>query len=90
MYKAPSCGLWSENEIDYILVLQKDVDITVNSNEVEKAFYVNQNELRNILSKQEVLITPWFKLICEKFLFQWWKHLSNLSSYIDNKIHDLR
>lgn len=76
--------------MDYILLLQKDVDIAINNNEVNKTLYVDQHELRDLLGQQAVLITPWFKLICEKFLFQWWNSLNNLSAYIDNNIHDLR
>ena len=73
-------------------MLQRDVDVTINDNEVKKILYVDQHELRDLLSlkDQGVLVTPWFKLICDKFLFQWWNSLSNLSSYIDNDIHDLR
>jgi len=77
---------WGEHEIDYILFMQKDVDLDVNPNEVETCQYVNQKELQHILEQAErgdVLVTPWFKLIVERFLPKWWNNLSDLSSVKD-------
>ena len=34
-------------------------------------------------NKGEVLVTPWFKLIVEKFLIKWWDNLSDLKSVKD-------
>lgn len=30
------------------------------------------------------LITPWFKLIAENFLYKWWDNLDNLKSQKDH------
>ena len=55
--------------------------------------FVDRQELKDLLAKGdkgEVKITPWFKLICEKFLFEWWDKLGQLDSVADEKnIHRL-
>jgi len=29
--------------------------------------------------------TPWFQLICQKFLFEWWNSLDNLDQFASEK-----
>lgn len=85
-YKAQSNGQWGEHEIDHILFLQKDVDLQLNYNEVQNTAFVNQNKLRTLLEKGvsgDVKITPWFRLIAERFLFNWWNSLGNLKQFED-------
>ena len=92
-YQASSCNQWGEHEIDYILFIQQDVDITANPNEVMSYQYIDQEQLRSLLEdgmKGKVLVTPWFRLICDHFLFHWWDRLKNLSSVQDHaNIHRL-
>lgn len=39
---------------------------------------------------QDVPMTPWFKLICDTFLFKWWEKIDALESEKDeNTIHRL-
>ncbi len=83
---AESDTIWGENEIDYIIFIQKDLPITPNPNEVASCRYVDQEGLKQLLEQAdqgEVKITPWFKLICDNFLFKWWNSLSDLSKFID-------
>lgn len=44
-YKDIGDGVWGEHEIDYILFLQKDVDLTPNPSEVSEAFYIKRENL---------------------------------------------
>ena len=47
LYKAPSDGnTWGEHEVDYILILKKDLEITPNSNEVSYAKFLSKSEFR--------------------------------------------
>lgn len=88
-YKARSCDTWGEHEIDYILIVKRDVHLTVNPNEVKSVRYVGQQELKELLKSGDegtTLVTPWFKLICQKFLFDWWSNLDNLDEE-DTQIH---
>lgn len=87
---APDRGTWGEHEIDYILVAQKDVDVTPNLNEVESYTYVSQEQLRKMIEKSQVgnsLITPWFRLIADRLLMGWWNNLHNIQQCRDSQIH---
>lgn len=84
-YKAPSDGKWGEHEIDYILFIKpkQEVSVNVNPNEVQAAKYVSEEELKAMFKESDLKFTPWFKLICESMLFEWWEHLDNgLEKYL--------
>ncbi|KAL7750263.1 isopentenyl-diphosphate delta-isomerase idi1 [Sorochytrium milnesiophthora] len=77
-YLAPSCDVWGEHEVDYIFIARKDVPHAPVANEVKATRYVTQQELRDLFDAadpESVKITPWFRLICENFLFKWWDKL---------------
>lgn len=82
---------WGEHEIDYILILRTSNDITVeaNSNEVRDIRYVTADELKEMFKDDTLVFTPWFKLICQTFLFQWWNNLKDLHSFEDKEVHRL-
>ncbi|KAJ3130472.1 isopentenyl-diphosphate delta-isomerase idi1 [Nowakowskiella sp. JEL0407] len=85
-YLAPSDGLWGEHEIDYVFIIQADVDLKPNPNEVKSVKYITQDELRKIFadaSEHKLKITPWFKLIVETFLYKWWDNLDKLPQLKD-------
>ncbi|KAK3669555.1 isopentenyl-diphosphate delta-isomerase idi1 [Recurvomyces mirabilis] len=85
-YKAPSDGKWGEHEIDYILFIKTDVDLDVNPNEVSDTRYVSQSELRRMLKDESLKFTPWFKLICQSMIFEWWDHLDGgLGKYMEER-----
>ncbi|XP_068604068.1 isopentenyl-diphosphate Delta-isomerase 1 [Brachionichthys hirsutus] len=92
-YKAQSDGVWGEHEIDYILFMQKNVDLNPDPNEIKSHRYVSKEELKEMLEKarrQELQVTPWFSLIAETFLFKWWDNLQDLEQFLDhNNIHRL-
>lgn len=82
---------WGEHEIDYILILKTKNDITIdaNYNEVKDFKYVSKDELKEMFKDPELVFTPWFKLICESLLFEWWGNLDNLAPFEDDKVHRL-
>ncbi|KAF2494255.1 isopentenyl-diphosphate delta isomeras-like protein 1 [Lophium mytilinum] len=81
-YKSPSDGKWGEHEIDYILFIKANVDIEPNPNEVQATRYVSQSDLKAMFEDKNLKFTPWFKLICNSMLFEWWDHLdSGLEKY---------
>ncbi|KAL6945004.1 isopentenyl-diphosphate delta-isomerase idi1 [Hanseniaspora vineae] len=93
-YMAPSNGPWGEHEIDYILFykIKRGQDLTVepNLNEVRDYKYVTAQELQKMFKDENIHFTPWFKLICESYLFKWWDELNDLSKVEgDEKIHRL-
>ncbi|KAM8822906.1 isopentenyl-diphosphate Delta-isomerase 1 isoform 2-T3 [Spinachia spinachia] len=86
-YKAQSDGVWGEHEIDYILFMLKNVELSPDPNEIKTHCYVSKEEMKELLEKakrKEVEITPWFSLIAETFLFKWWDDLQNLKKFMDH------
>ncbi|CAI7783847.1 unnamed protein product [Closterium sp. NIES-54] len=96
-YKAPSDGKWGEHEIDYLLVLKADLKATPNPNEVAAVRFVDREELKELVRKADieedgVVLSPWFRLVVDRFLPAWWDHLDagTLSEVVDmEKIHHL-
>lgn len=89
----PVDGVWGEHEIDYILVVKKDVSLHPNYAEIKSYEYLSQDELRKFVAEAEskgTLLTPWFRLIVDKFLYTWWNDLHDLSAHTDHAhIHRL-
>jgi len=80
-YKALSDGAWGEHEVDWILFLQKDVEVSKNLNEVDGLEYVTPARLQQMFDEKksgQLLLTPWFELIAKKLLFSWWERLSTI------------
>jgi isopentenyl-diphosphate delta-isomerase len=63
--------------VDYILFIQADVDVNPNPNEVQDTKYVTPDELKSMFSDPALKFTPWFKLICNSMLFEWWSHFGS-------------
>jgi len=85
--------IWAEHEIDYILFIKANVTINENPNEVKNYCYISQGKLSSFLAsleKQNIPITPWFRLIVDNFLSHWLANLSNIESIQDqDTIHRL-
>jgi isopentenyl-diphosphate delta-isomerase type 1 len=92
---------WGEHEIDYVLFLmvekKEDVAIQPHPDEVDAVKWVNPSELQAMLDDtQNLLFSPWFRLICHKWLLPlWWKDLegcmdpSSANKYTDYEtIHE--
>jgi len=62
--------------VDYILFIKADVDHNPNPNEVQDTKFVSEDELKTMLKNNTLRFTPWFKLICESMLYEWWEHLN--------------
>ena len=94
-YLAPSDGKWGEHEIDYILFIEADVELDINENEVQDTRWVSADELRQMFKDVEtqsgadraLKYTPWFRLICEAMLFEWWEAMvqGDLAKYVEEK-----
>nr|ABP01599.1 isopentenyl diphosphate isomerase [Adonis aestivalis var. palaestina] len=78
-------GKFGEHEIDYILFLQKDVDLDLNPDEVSEVKYVKREELKSFLTNLNEPVTPWFDLIAKNQLPTWWDNLHQLHKFYDHK-----
>ncbi|EIE88881.1 hypothetical protein G6F57_006873 [Rhizopus arrhizus] len=89
-YVAPSDGQWGEHEIDYILFMKADVTLSLNPNEIRDIKYVTPQELQEMFRDPNIPMTPWFKLICNTFLFKWWNQIETIeTTEQDDTIHRL-
>lgn len=88
-YKALSNSIWGEHEIDYILFLQKDdLHIEPSPDEIQEIRWVTLDNVKGMIGKENVSLTPWFELILNSSLPEWWKNLDNLKQFQDHgKIH---
>ncbi|KAM5436647.1 isopentenyl-diphosphate delta-isomerase idi1 [Microsporum canis] len=88
-YLAPSGddGKWGEHEVDYILFIKADVDLSPNPNEVRDVKYVTPDELKAMFKDPSNKFTPWFKLICEDKLFEWWENFGtdSFKKYVNDE-----
>ncbi|XP_029642170.1 isopentenyl-diphosphate Delta-isomerase 1 isoform X1 [Octopus sinensis] len=90
-YKAgnvPLDGKWGEHEIDYVLFIKKNVDLNLNPNEVKSTMYLNCDGVKDLMKNfkdRGILLTPWFQLIVDNFLYQWWDNLQCLNTQYDHK-----
>ena len=86
-YSAAYDDIWGEHEIDHILIIQAKVNLNINYNEVEQIQWLTKEEVKSFVETTTDLVSPWFKLIENNFLYSWWDNLQNLTS--DNLIHRL-
>jgi len=84
-------GQWGEHEIDYILFLQKNVDVKPNAGEVSEVRWIKNADLTQEIAKLDAPLTPWFRLILTSGrLKMWWDNLDRLKKFEDyNTIHRL-
>ena len=76
---------WGEHEVDYILFIQADVTLKPNPEEVGGTKWVTWDELQADFEKPGLLWSPWFKIIANRWLKEWW---ADLSATIDDGAHD--
>ncbi|KAJ8877339.1 hypothetical protein PR048_021793 [Dryococelus australis] len=84
-YKAGMDEVWGEHEIDYVIVLHRDVTLNPNPEEVSDILYINRDQLNSFLRTVKSPLTPWFNLIAQDHLCQWWDNLHQLNHYEDHQ-----
>ncbi|XP_073998381.1 isopentenyl-diphosphate delta isomerase [Rhodnius prolixus] len=91
LYKSVGDGIWGEHEIDYILVLIKDLPIHPNPEEVSETLYISKDNFYEFLHNIRAPITPWFSLVTQKKLNIWWNNLDKLDKFQDHvNIHNFK
>lgn len=66
--------------VDYLLFMKRDVAVKPNPDEVSDVQYVTKEQLQELVKKAKageggVKLSPWFQLVVENFLYDWWKKL---------------
>jgi isopentenyl-diphosphate delta-isomerase len=78
--------------VDYILFIQADVTVVPNPNEVQAVRWFSQPALKHFVATAEsegLILTPWFQLIGENFLYKWWNAMPALDGFEDTEVHKL-
>lgn len=92
-HKCQSDAIWGEHEIGYLLLVRKDLMLNPDTREVRRCCYMSQKDVQELLdrgARGEEKITPWFRSMVEDFLFSWWPHLEDVSSFVEpDKIYGL-
>ena len=93
MYRARADHLWVEHELDHILFARAKPGLKVspNPNEIAQIQWVTEDELNQWLSEEPLdgrIIAPWFRLIAENILPEWWGNLDGLPAHADLLIRD--
>ncbi|KAG9395312.1 Isopentenyl-diphosphate delta isomerase [Carpediemonas membranifera] len=73
-YHARSDSIWSENEVDYIMVgrVEGRIAMTANPDEVSAVRWVDREEMAAMLADRSQLVSPWFRAICEQLILAAW------------------
>lgn len=72
--------------VDYILFIKANVDLDPSPNEVQATQYVSADKLKELFEDPSLKFTPWFKLICNSMLFEWWENLdTGLDKYLNEQ-----
>lgn len=64
----------------------------LNENEVMNVKYVDAVELKEMFEQASaglIQLTPWFRMICDNFLYGWWEKLDALPPSDYQTIHHL-
>jgi len=95
-YAARMNSEWIEREVDHILVMCADVNLTPNPNEVANTMWVSQEQLEAMLLEErppEEAIAPWFRCIATRVMQpSWWESYNDknaLDELADDLIHDM-
>ena len=94
LYRARADEIWVEHELDHILFARTTSDLLVepNPNEISETAWVTQTELQEWLEDPKEtrgIIAPWFRLIAENILPEWWGNLDGLPTHADHLIRDM-
>lgn len=75
---------WGEHEIDYLLVCKlapgESCPLKPNLDEVRDTMWVTEEELRAGMKDPAKKWSPWFRIIAERFVSDWWKDLDNIAT----------
>lgn len=90
--ECPEDPLWGEHELDYVLVIKKDLELRPNLSEVQSFKYVTKDQLEDFLhqaNRGEVDVSQWFYKIYRLFAHNYWGSVDNLKPLKEsNAIHD--
>lgn len=95
-YSSRMNASWIEREVDHILLIKADVELSPNPNEVSEVAWVDQTELEQWLVDEDQtkgVIAPWFRCIAARLMNDdWWAAAGDAAAckaLEDGIIHDM-
>ena len=95
-YTARMNAEWIEREVDHVLVMCADVELSPNPNEVANIMWVDHEALEAMLIEERApdqAVAPWFRCIAARVMNKaWWANYNNpekLTELADELIHDM-
>lgn len=86
---------WGEHEIDYVLFFtvpnKSAITLKPHKDEVDDVKWVSPEKLNEMFNDKSLLFSPWFRLICKKWILGpdgWWTNLDKVmttDAFIDYK-----
>ncbi|KAF7280825.1 isopentenyl-diphosphate Delta-isomerase 1-like [Rhynchophorus ferrugineus] len=84
-YKDARDGKYGEHEIDYIIIIKKDVQLSLNLNEISEVRYVARDEIDEFLRETDGELTPWVEMLIRNGkLKYWWDNLDRIGDIVDD------
>lgn len=80
-YEAAYDAEWAEHEVDWLLFIKKDIPHVINPSEIDSTRYVTPEELKEMFvqnAEGTLKLCPWFQLIAEKYLLNWWPRVDEI------------
>ena len=72
MYSSRWDPEWIEREIDHVLMVKADVNVSPNPNEVDECEWIGMEEVRKMIAQEgrweNEIVAPWFKAIVRAYL----------------------
>jgi len=77
--------------VDYIVFIKRQgIQVNLNLNECKNYQWIGMKDLEHFLQHaKDSEVTPWFKLIADNYLFNWWKSIDTVEKFQDDKIYRL-
>ncbi|MDC3281938.1 isopentenyl-diphosphate delta-isomerase [Euryarchaeota archaeon] len=81
---------WIEHEIDHVLIVRANVELSINKNEIKETKWLNHKQIIEMLGgKNEwsnMIIAPWFRMIWKHFISPHYPNMDDLINSNNEKI----
>ena len=81
---------WIEHEIDHVLIVRANVELSINKNEIKETKWLNHEEILEMLDGKnewaEMIIAPWFRMIWKHFISPHYPNMDDLINSNNEKI----
>ena len=81
---------WIEHEIDHVLIVRANVELSINKNEIKETKWLNHKQIIEMLGGENewsnMTIAPWFRMIWKHFISPHYPNMDDLINSNNEKI----